>query len=394
MIDLSLTGFSSSRGFPVQFQVQGPEWEKLSSLALSMMDKLKSSGLVTDIDTDYNPNMPEARIIPDREKAYARGVTIANISNTVSAMVGSLRVGKYSTISGHRDDVRVKLENVDNQSAKDVTRVYVRNNHGEMLPLSSVVSVEDKTSLLTINRFNRERAITIFGNLAAGKSQKEVMQYIDRTAKDVLPSGYHVVLSGNSQAFQESFQSLMIALVLGIFVAYMVLGSQFNSFIHPLTVLLALPFSITGALIALRVTNITLNIYSLIGILLLMGIVKKNSILLVDFTNHRRKSGLGVKDALLEACPLRLRPIIMTSVATVAAAIPAAIAFGPGAETTRPMAVVVIGGVTVSTLLTLIVIPCAYSLLSTLEGKKHQVDLDQALKELALEERARFQASL
>ena len=381
MIDLSLTGFSSSRGFPIQFQVQGPDWGGLAANSLQIMEKLKTSGLVTDVDTDYNPNMPEAQIVPDREKAYGRGVTISNISNTVSAMVGSLRVGKYSDISGHRDDVRVKLESSDSRSVNDITRVFVRNNHGEMVPLSQVVSLKDASTLLTISRYNRERAISIFGNLAQGKSQKDVMKYIEELGK-ALPEGYHIVPSGNSQAFQESFQSLMVALVLGIFVAYMVLGAQFNSFIHPMTVLLALPFSISGALIALRVTGISLNIYSLIGILLLMGIVKKNSILLVDFTNQRRNEGAGVKEALMEACPLRLRPILMTSVATVAAAIPAALSFGAGSETTRPMAIVVIGGVTLSTLLTLIVVPCAYSLFARFERGKYKIELEQALKEI------------
>ena len=219
-------------------------------------------------------------------------------------------------------------------------------------------------------------------NIVPGKSQSDAMDRVDKISKDVLPTGYHIVLSGSSQTFKESFESRGLALILGIFVAYMVLGAQFNSFIHPLTVLLALPFSITGALLALRLTGISLNIYSLIGILLLLGIVKKNSILLVDFTNMKRKDGLNVHEALLEACPLRLRPIIMTSVATIAAAIPAALAIGPGAETTRPMAVVVIGGVLLSTLLTLLVVPCAYSLLARLEGHKHEIALKEALASL------------
>jgi HAE1 family hydrophobic/amphiphilic exporter-1 len=162
----------------------------------------------------------------------------------------------------------------------------------------------------------------------------------------------------------------------------MVLGAQFNSFIHPFTVLLALPFSVTGAFLALRLTGISLNIYSMIGLLLLMGIVKKNSILLVDFTNERRLRGDDVRTALLHACPMRLRPILMTSVATIVGAIPAAMALGPGAETTRPMAVVVIGGVLLSTVLTLVVVPCAYSLLARWESHKHDQDLQDALRAL------------
>jgi HAE1 family hydrophobic/amphiphilic exporter-1 len=163
--------------------------------------------------------------------------------------------------------------------------------------------------------------------------------------------------------FQESFQSLIFALVLGLVVAYMVLASQFNSFIHPFTVLLALPFSITGALISLWIGGQSLNIYSMIGIILLMGIAKKNSIILVDFTNQLREEGRPRQEALLEACPIRLRPILMTSVSTIAGAVPSALALGPGAETRIPMALAVIGGITVSTFMTLFVVPSAYSVL-------------------------------
>lgn len=375
VLDLSQAGFTAQRGFPVTFSLQGPEWGKLAELSRQIMDKMKQSGLMTDIDTDYKPDMPEAQVIPDRAKAGARGVTTANIANTISALVGSLRVGKYTDESGHRDDIRVKLQEKHNRTPQDITRIWVRNNRGEMIPLSDLVELKEKTSLLTINRYNRERAVSLFANVGVGKSQSDAVAFVEKTAKELLPEGYHIVLSGSSQAFRESFQNLIVALVLGIFVAYMVLGAQFNSFIHPLTVLLALPFSVTGAFIALRLTGTSLNIYSMIGLLLLMGIVKKNSILLVDFTNIRRRQGLGVKEALLDACPLRLRPILMTSIATVVAAIPAAFALGAGSETTRPMAVVVIGGVLLSTLLTLVVVPCAYSLLSRFEDVKHRKEL-------------------
>jgi HAE1 family hydrophobic/amphiphilic exporter-1 len=177
-------------------------------------------------------------------------------------------------------------------------------------------------------------------------------------------------------------------MILGIFVAYMVLGTQFNSFVHPFTVLLALPFSVSGAFMALAISGRSLNIYSAIGLILLMGLVKKNSILLVDFTNQRRLEGLSVKDALLNACPVRLRPILMTSVATVAAAVPPAVAVGLGAETRAPMAIVIIGGVILSTMLTLFVVPCAYSLLSALESRTHQKDVHEAIAELDSEKEA------
>jgi len=382
MIDLSLSGFSTGRGYPIQFQVLGPEWDQLASLDHEFMKRLEGSGLMTDIFTDYNPNMPEVQVIPDPDKASQRGVTIANIATTISAMVGSLKVNKYTDAAGRRNDVLVKLEDRFNRSIQDLNRIWLRNNRGEMVPLSQVMTTKKSASLLTIGRYGRERTVTLYANLAPNKSQADALDFVNKTAKEILPKGYHIVYSGSSQSSNEAFGSLMLALILGIFVAYMVLATQYNSFVHPFTVLMALPFSFIGAFFALAAMNISLNIYSMIGILLLMGIVKKNSILLVDFTNHQREEGKNVTDALLHACPLRLRPILMTSIATISAVIPAALALGPGSETTRPMAVVVIGGVVTSTVLTLIVVPCVYSLMSHLERPKHEQELHQALTEL------------
>jgi hydrophobe/amphiphile efflux-1 (HAE1) family protein len=382
VIDLSVGGFSSGRGSAIQFQIQGPDWQKLGELSQTMVSDMKTSGIMTDVDSDFRPNMPEVQIVPDRQKAAAQGVTITNIAHSINSLVGSLRVGKYTDSSGHRNDVRVKLEPSAIQNPKDITRIWVRNNRGELIPLSSVVSLKEQKTLLTISRFNRERAITLQANLVQGQSQTRAMEFLENKAKELLPEGYHYVKSGNSQAYQDTFRSLVIALLLGILVAYMVLGAQFNSFIHPITVLLALPFSLTGAFLALRLFGVSLNIYSMIGILLLMGIVKKNSILLVDFTNVCRENGESVSRALLSACPLRLRPILMTSLATIAAAIPSALSFGPGAETVRPMAVVVIGGVLVSTIFTLFVVPCAYSLFSRFENEASKIELLKTVKEL------------
>jgi hydrophobe/amphiphile efflux-1 (HAE1) family protein len=384
ILDLSLTGFSAQRGYPIEFEVQGPEWEKLTQLSIDMRKRLADSGLMQFVDTDYNPNMPELEIFPDRKKAAASGVPITTIANGISAMVGGLKLlpNKYTDSAGHRDDIQVKLVADQNQGAVDITNIDIRNVFTWMTPMSSLVEIKPGSTLLTVTRYNRERAIGIFGNFNAKKSQSEVIDYVKKLAADTLPPGYHITLSGSSQAFQDSILSLFGALVLGIFVAYIVLASQFNSFLHPALILLALPFSVTGALLAMLITDTSLNIYSMIGILLLMGIVKKNSILLVEFTNIRRHEGLDVETALLEACPVRLRPILMTSVATIAGAIPSALARGSGSEIMRPMAITVIGGVLVSTFLTLFVVPCAYSLSARLERHKHQDELDKALQAL------------
>lgn len=367
IMDLSQGGFSSSRGFPIEFTVRGPNWDVLTKSALELKDKLERSGSVVDVDTDYKTGLPEIRVYPNREKAYARAVSIQSIGTTVNAMIGGVRAGLF-TDNGRRYDVRVRAETRDRLDADAIRRLYVRNQRGEMIRLSEVVDIVEMPTLLAITRKDRERSVGIFANVAPGKSQSQVLSDIEVMAKQVLPDGYHVVLSGSSQTFKESFQSLLFALALGILVAYMVLGAQFNSFVHPFTVLLALPFSLSGAFLTLLLFDRSLNINSMIGLLLLMGLVKKNSILLVDFTNQRREEGHAPRVALLEACPVRLRPILMTSIATIAAAVPTALSRGAGSETTVPMALSLIGGVSVSTFLTLFVVPAAYSLLVRLES--------------------------
>lgn len=368
--DLSLSGFSAQRGFPVEFTVRGPDWNKLGEYGQEIMKEMKDTGLMTDIDTDYQLGMPELQVHPDRAKAADRAVSVHSIADTINAMVGGVRNGKY-TSNGKRYDIRVRLAEADRSSPKDIQKMWVRNQNGEAVSLTEVLSSEVKPTLFSITRKNRERAVSIYANPAGKHSQQEALDAVVKIGKKVLPSDYHLIFSGGSQAFKESNQSLVFALILGIFVAYMVLATQFNSFIHPVTVLLALPFSVTGAFIALFLSHNSLNLYSMIGLILLMGIVKKNSILLVDFTNERRRQGMGVREALLDACPIRLRPILMTSVATVAAAVPEAFAIGSGSETMVPMAMSLVGGVIFSTVLTLFVVPCAYELFSKLERQTY-----------------------
>jgi HAE1 family hydrophobic/amphiphilic exporter-1 len=379
--DPSLSALSTGRGFPIEISLRGGNLEKLGELTAQLIKKMEESKLMSDIDTDYLTGMPEINIIPDREKAALRGVAVSAIAQNIQAYMGGVRAGKY-TYDGKRYDIRLQTKKINRQSKADFQKIWIRNNRGELVRLSDVIKIEERKTLLTINRKDRERTIGIFANVVPGQSQAQALDFVMKSAKEILPAGYRVLSTGSSQGFQESFNSLYFALIVGIFVAYMVLASQFNSFLHPIYVLLALPFSVTGAFLALKFTGYTLNLYSMIGLLLLMGIVKKNSILLVDFTNEKRKAGLTADDALLAACPVRLRPILMTSIATIAAAIPPAISVGPGAETSAPMAVVIIGGVLLSTILTLFVVPSAYSLFAKFEGHGHDGDLKQALIEL------------
>ncbi len=380
--DLSTRAFTASRGFPVEFTVQGPDWDKLADYSQQIMDGLEKTGLVTDLDTNYSLGQPELHVLPDRKKAMEYGVSVADISQAIETMIGGVVVGTYEK-GGHRYDIRVKLEEGPGDPRAKINSLFVRNNRGELTPLANLVTMEETKAMVEIARSNRERSITVYANVKAGESQQKALEAAQDIAKQILPPEYHVVLTGSSQTFADSLQSLVWVLLLGILVAYMVLASQFNSFIDPLSVLMALPFSISGALMALFLAHKSINVYSVIGLILLMGIVKKNSILLVDFTNQVRERGeKSVNKALLTACPIRLRPILMTSVATIAGAVPAALAFGPGAESRNPMAIAVIGGVIFSTVLTLYVVPCFYSIMSRFEGKhEHEQRLADAIVE-------------
>jgi HAE1 family hydrophobic/amphiphilic exporter-1 len=287
---------------------------------------------------------------------------MSDIGQTVNAAIGGTRAGKFKE-GGRRFDIRVRLLGPQRERPEDIPLLYVRGSDRQLVRLSELVRIEQQPTLQAITRKDRERAITIFANVAPGASQSDAIAASQAVARNVLPDGYRAIPSGSSQAFQESFDSLRFAFVLGIIVAYMVLAAQFNAFTHPFTVLLALPFSISGALIMLWVFGQSLNVYSMLGLILLMGIAKKNSIMLVDFTNQIREKGVERHEAIMQACPIRLRPILMTSMATIAGAIPPALAIGAGAETQRPMAITLIGGMAVSTLLTLFVVPAAYSVL-------------------------------
>jgi HAE1 family hydrophobic/amphiphilic exporter-1 len=368
--DLSTRGFTAQRGFPVEFNIRGSDWDTLNQNTQAIIEKLKATGLVVDVDTDYRLGQPEVRVWPLREEAAKRGVGVETISETVGFAIAGIRQGKF-TQDGRRYDVRIGLEPDEKVIADNIMNLEVRNMHGEIVPIRDVVKIETVPTLQTITRRNRERSISVFANVAPGKSQATAVEAAQKIGQEILPPGYRVVLGGSAQTFIESFQSLYFVLWLGVLVAYMVLASQFNSFIHPVTVLLALPFSITGAIFALLMTNQSLNLFSMIGIILLMGIVKKNSILLVEFINHKREEEkLPLDEAILEAAPIRLRPILMTSFATLAAAIPPAMAIGPGAESRIPMSITIIGGVLVSTIFTLFVVPCAYRIFSRLERKR------------------------
>jgi multidrug efflux pump len=368
--DLSQQGFTAQRGFPIEFSVRGSNWDQLVPLSQTIMGKLQASGTVVDMDTDYQLGMPELRVFPDRAMAADVGVSIDEVATTLNALVGGIRVGKYSS-GGRRIDVRLKLMASQRSRPEDIARLRVRTRSSELIPLSSLVSTTEQPALQAITRRDRERAITIFANVAPGRSQNEAIKFVETLGKD-LPVGYRVVLSGASIAFRESMSSLLFAMFLGIAIAYMILGSQFNSFKDPITIITILPLSIAGAAFALLAARQSLNIFSMIGLLLLMGIVKKNSIILVDYANQFKAKGFSPRESMEKAGPIRLRPILMTAIATLMAAIPPALGLGSGSEIRKPMAIAVIGGLVLSTALSLIVVPAFYVIAEKIGEKKRK----------------------
>lgn len=370
-LDLSTQGFTPSRGYPVDFAVQGPDWKTVTDLSERIKEAMTDSGIVTDVNSDYRPGMPEVRLVPDREKATELGIPMQRLAFTLNVAFGGVRNGRFTELD-KRYDVRLRLDERQRQSPYQLESLYVKNDNGKLVPLSDVCAWKTVSTLPIINRYNHLRKVEITANMAPGVSQGEAITRCREIAEEVresmeLPPSYRIVQLGNAQAMKETLASLWWALALGFVVASMILGVQFNSFVHPFTVLIAVPFGVTGALAMLWASRLwgppdTLNLMSMIGMVLLAGLVKKNSIILVDYTNQLRREGLALKEAVLTACPIRLRPILMTSLATIAAAVPMALGYGPGAETRAPLARSIIGGIFLSTLVTLIIVPVFYVL--------------------------------
>lgn len=370
MRDLSTRGLTSGRQFPISLNLIGPDLNVLYDKSQELIKRLDGEGLTQDLNTDFKLGVPEFVIRPDRDALAERGVTVESVALTLGATIAGLRHSEY-TVDGKRHDIRIKIPDKLMDSPKAVENITIRNNYGNSVKLSEIVKFEERKTYQSITRVNRQRAVGVFGNLMAGKSQAGVLERARQIAQEILPEGYVFSLEGASAGLAESFSSLTTALLMGILVAYMILAVQFNSFVHPVSILMALPFSVTGALLTLWITGTSLNLFSFIGLVVLMGIAKKNSILLVEFTNHvREQETANAREALIKACPVRLRPILMTSVATVAAALPLVLGDSIGQETRTPMGLTIIGGTVLSTILTLYVVPCIYLLLARFESRK------------------------
>jgi HAE1 family hydrophobic/amphiphilic exporter-1 len=330
----------------------------LDAAADKFMAKLKTRGGFVDVDKSLKLGLPEVRILPDREKAAELGVDAATLSQVVQLLIGGLEVGTFKD-AGHRFDIRMRLERQNRDTPDAIEQLYVRGNDGKLTSLRNLVTLQTGAAPSEITRSNRQRSVTVTANLH-GKPLGTAIQDAFVVAKETLPEDITLALSGSAQSMQESVRQFGFALLLGLLVIYMVLAAQFESFIHPLSVMLAVPFAMVGALLGLRVTNNTLNLFSIIGILLLCGLVTKNSILLVDYANQLRAEGLDKRSAMRRAAPIRMRPVLMTAIAMIFGVLPAAVGVGPGAETRAPMAIATAAGMFSSLVLTLLVVPVFY----------------------------------
>ncbi len=369
MRDNSARNLTTGKLNPVAFNLRGADLDLLNEKAQLMIKGITDQKLAVDVDTDYRLGLPELSLTPDRDLLLRKGVSVEAVSQVLQAAIAGVRGGQFLA-DGKRNDIRFKVNESQITNVENVKRLYVRNNYGNIIEIGDIVKSEDKKTLQSISRINRQRSISVYGNLFPGQSQASVLEKAKSYAESILPEGYTFHLEGASAGFSSSFQNLLSALLIGILVAYMILAVQFNSFRDPISVLMALPFSASGAIMVLWATNISLNLFSFIGLIVLMGIAKKNSIMLVEFTTQiLRIDKCSYKEALLKACPVRLRPILMTSVATVMAALPLVLGGGLGHETRRPMGLVIIGGTVVSTVFTLFVVPVFYLILNEIRFK-------------------------
>ncbi len=364
----ALGGGMGGRNAPLQFKIKGPELSRLSKISQNTIDKLRSVPGIVGVGSDMELTKPEIRVKIDRDKAADLGIDIRTVALTINTLIGGREIGEFKE-GGKSYDVRVRLIPEQRKTLTDINRLLVKSRNGNLIRLSNIVNVSEDVGPDIINRFDRMRSITIYADLERGKTLGEAMDDTKKIISETVPHDYSVEFSGQAGTMTETKNSFIFAFFLTILITYMVLASQFESFIHPFTVMLALPLSIIGALSALFLTGNTINIMSLIGMLMLVGLVVKNSILLVDYTNTLRNRGMKIRQAVLQAGPVRLRPILMTAISTIAGVFPVAMGLGAGGETRAPMALAVIGGLATSTILTLFVVPVTYTLFDDLFNK-------------------------
>ncbi|MCT8858522.1 efflux RND transporter permease subunit [Shewanella xiamenensis] len=374
--------FGRGVGKPVQFVIGGPSYEELAAWRDIMMEKVAENPKLLGLDHDYKETKPQLRVVIDRDRAASLGVSISNIGRTLESMLGSRLVTTFMR-DGEEYDVIVEGERSNQNTAADLQNIYVRSERTkELIPLSNLVTVEEFADASSLNRYNRMRAITIEASLADGYSLDEALDYLNQVARAYLPAEAVISYKGQSLDYQESGSSMYFVFLLALGIVFLVLAAQFESYIHPMVIMLTVPLATVGALIGLWFTGQSLNIYSQIGIIMLVGLAAKNGILIVEFANQLRDKGVDFDRAIIQASCQRLRPILMTGITTAAGAVPLVLATGAGAETRFVIGVVVLAGIMLATLFTIYVIPTAYGLFARNSGSPEAI-AQQLEKELA-----------
>jgi HAE1 family hydrophobic/amphiphilic exporter-1 len=350
------------RGEPLQFVLLGPDIESVARYSRKLKNRLDAIPELGRVDLDLQLELPQLSFDIDRTRAADLGLSTRDIALAINVLAGGLDVAKYNDLpgDGERYDVRLKAREGSFRTPDDLHRIYLRSRNGQLVRLDTVVHTREGIGPAVVTRFDLRYSGNFFSTPTI--SLGDAVNRVQAAAAEILPPGYSVKMIGRAEEFGKTARYMLFAFVTAIVLVYMVLASQFDSFIQPFIIMVALPLAIIGGVAGLWLMEMGLNIFSMIGLVLLMGLVAKNSILLVDLTNQMRAEGKGIYEALMEACPIRLRPVLMTSITVIVTMLPAAIGLGAGADTNGPLAVAVIGGMVSSTLLTLVVVPAVYSL--------------------------------
>jgi multidrug efflux pump len=358
-------------GSPVNFVIQHPDFDLLARGNDTLLARARQIPGLINVDSDLRVNKPELTVSFDRDRAEDLGVPVADVATTLQVLLGGRETSTF-TRANKQYDVIVQLDPRDRATPSDMTGLYLRGRGGQLVKLEALATVEEGVGPRELNHFDRVRSATLTANLAPGFTLGAALDSLTRIADEVLPRGSSTALAGESRELEESGSALYFAFLLALIVVFMVLASQFESLVHPFTVLLAVPLAVTGALFTLKLAGSTLNVYSQIGMILLIGLVSKNSILLVEYINQLKERGLSALEAAKEAGRIRLRPILMTSVATVMGALPIALGLGAGSLSRRPLGYAIVGGLVFSTLLTLYVVPTVYLIFDGLLERAHR----------------------
>ena len=354
----------SARNKPVEFVIQtGESYQKLQEYVDKLLEEAESFPGLINLDSDLRLNKPQIEVDVDRERVADTGAGVLTVGRTLETLLGGRQVTRYNQ-NGEQYDVIVQVAPDDRRTPGDLNDIYVRGRGGAMVQLSNLVRMKETVAPKELNRFNQFRSATITGNVAPGYSLGQGLDFLEAAAERVLPTSARYDFNGESREFKEAGSSLVFVFVLALGFIFLVLAAQFESFIDPLIIMLTVPLSMTGALLALNLTDGTLNIYSQIGLVTLIGLISKHGILIVEFANQLQDQGKPLREAVVEAAVLRLRPILMTTCAMVAGAIPLALATGAGAQSRQEIGWVIVGGMTFGTVLTLFVVPTAYTLLA------------------------------